>query len=130
MGEAGPHCKRVLRMTARGGRTSDKHLMLVRSQRKRLIATYLGPVILACSTWLPAVEMHPVLHGPHLLVVGQGVKCQTTSAPFRFNRNMMSGMQLMPSLPLQDTFSVVESPYVVRSGDGIWLRRGAFPRVR
>lgn len=32
-------------------------------------------------------------------------------------------------LALQDTFSVVESPYVVRSGDGIWLRRGAFPRV-
>lgn len=30
---------------------------------------------------------------------------------------------------LQDTFSVVESQYVVRLGDGIWLRRGAFPRA-
>lgn len=56
VGQSGQHSSRVLRLTARGGRTADKHLQL-------------------------------------------------------------------------DTFSVVESQYVVRSGDGIWLRRGAFPRA-
>lgn len=30
VGQTGQHAERVLRLTARGGRTTDKHLMLVR----------------------------------------------------------------------------------------------------